>query len=139
MTYIRHSVYLTENQLKKLKTAGKTKKAIKVRIDPTIRGNYNLYLTEIQIKKLQKDKNPKDLFISKTQLEKNGGFIFTIMAILAGIGAAAGIASSVANVIKAVQAKNYEDRMESEANRHNEVLEGLLKKGQGVYIPGKKI
>lgn len=138
MVYIRHNIYLTNNQLQKIRSSAKQKQAVTVRIDPTIRPNRHLYLTETQIKKL-KDKKPHDITLSKTQLEKNGGFIFSIPAILAGVGAAAGIASSAANIAKAISSKKYENDMKAETLRHNKNVEKLLQKsGRGIYLPGKK-
>lgn len=128
MVYIRHNVHLSENQLKKLNTASKAKRSVSIRIDPTIRSNYQLYLTSRQIEKLKKNR-PVDITLSKTQLQKNGGFIFSVPAILAGIGAAASVATGAANIVKAVNEKKHQKKVES-------ILRG--KKGLGVYIPGKK-
>ncbi len=136
MVYIRHSVYLSDNQLKKIRAAGNKNQAVSVRIDPNVRGNHHLYLTERQIKSLKEGK-PKDIKLSMTQLKKNGGFIFSIPTILAGIGAAAGLASSAATVAKAINQKKHETKMEQEAKKQNQQLQKLLK-GKGVYLPGKK-
>lgn len=129
--YVRYSVYLSKNQLEKIRAAAKKGEGVNVRIDPTIRGNSELYLTERQIKKLKTGK-AHDLTLSKTQLKKNGGFIFSIPAIIAGISAVAGIASSAANIARAVNQKKHEKLVE-EQNR-----EFLKKMGKGVFIPGKK-
>ena len=90
MVYVRHAVHLTENQIKKIQSSIKKNKSVTIRIDPSIRANRHLYLTDRQIKSLKGGK-PKDITLSMTQLKKNGGFIFSIPAILAGIGAAAEI------------------------------------------------
>lgn len=133
MTYLRHTVHLTTTQLEKLRAAANKKQAVTLEIDPTVRGNHHLYLTETQIKKLNKGKSAR-LTLSKTQLTKNGGFIITIPTLLAGLGAAAGIASAAAATAKAVNAKKHETKMESEAKRHNKTVESFLgsKKGQGL-------
>lgn len=136
MVYVRHNVYLTENQIKKIRSSAKKNEAVSVRIDPTIRANNHLYLTERQINSLKNGK-VKDITLSKTQLKKNGGFIFSIPAILAGIGAAAGVASSAANIARAINQKKHETKIEEEAKKQNRELKKLLK-GKGVYLPGKK-
>ena len=125
MSYIRHNVHLSESQLSKLRAAGNKKEPVTITIDPQVRGNFQLYLTKTQINKLQKGK-PAQITLSKTQLIKNGGFIFSIPAILAGIGAAAGIATGIA---KTVNEKKHQDKMEAEQKRHNLAME---KKGKGV-------
>jgi len=136
MVYVRHAVHLTENQIKKIQSSIKKNKSVTIRIDPSIRANRHLYLTDRQIKSLKGGK-PKDITLSMTQLKKNGGFIFSIPAILAGIGAAAGIASSAANIARVVNQKKHESKMEIAAKKQNQAIQKLLK-GKGVYLPGKK-
>jgi len=138
--YVKKSLYLTSHQLKKIRAANQDHKGTTIRIDPKRKTGsmYQLYLTQRQVNKLGKAV-PFDMTLSKTQLEKNGGFIFSIPAILAGVGAAAGLASSAATIAKAVNTKKHEKLMESEAKRHNKKLESLLTKGKGIYLPGKKL
>jgi orotate phosphoribosyltransferase-like protein len=126
MVYVRHGVYLSKHQAEKIRAAAKKNKSVSVRIDPKIRANTHLYLTERQVTSLKKNK-PKDITLSMTQLKKNGGFIFSIPAILAGIGAAAGVASSAANIARAINQKKHESKMEK------------ILRGKGVYLPGKKV
>lgn len=138
MSYIKHDVYLTDGQMEKLRAAAKAGTSVTIRIDPTVRANRHLYLTATQIKKLKSSQAPKDIKISKTQLIKNGGFIISIPALLAGLGAAAGIAGSAAGVARAVNAKKHEAKMEAEAARHNKNVEAMLKKaasGKGAFLP----
>ena len=138
MSYIRYAVHLSESQLSKLRSASKKKEPVTITVDPQVRGNFQLYLTKSQIEKLKKG-TPAHIKLSKTQLIKNGGFIFTIPALLAGIGTAAGIATGIA---KTINEKNYQSRMESEAKRHNLAMEAKkqsmtastagVKQGKGV-------
>ena len=123
--FLRHSVYLSDNQLKKIHSAAKNKTPVTIRIDPRNRGNHYLYLTQTQVNSLKKG-TPKDITISRSGLTKQGGFVFSIPAILAGIGAAASVAGGAANVARAINEK-----------KHQKVMQKLAK-GKGVYLPGKK-
>ena len=124
--YYKHTVALSNAQLKKIKVAHDKKQAVNLRIDPSLRGNHTLYLTTSQIKQLQSGK-PKDIKLSVNQLTKNGGFLFTIPLILAGISAAAGVAGATSTIVKNVQSANTEKAMTQELQRHNAVVEGNLK------------
>ena len=132
MSYIRHTVHLSESQLSKLRSASEKKEPVTISIDPIVRGNFQLYLTKTQIEKLKKGK-PVHIKLSKSQLIKNGGFLFTIPAILAGLGTAAGIATGIA---KTVNDKKYQDKMEAETKRHNLAMEAKsrIKKGKGPFL-----
>ena len=137
-TYINSPIHLTESQLRKLKL----NEPCIVRIDPSKKANHHLLLTHTQVNQLNNAKSAgtsKDLKISKTQLDKNGGFIITIPTLLAGIGAAASMAGAAGGIAKAVNDKKHNDKMESEAKRHNKKVENLLlaSSGKGVYLPKK--
>ena len=124
-TYINSPIHLTESQLRKLKL----NEPCIVKIDPSQKANHHLLLTQTQVNQLSNAKSAgtsKDLKISKTQLDKNGGFIITIPTLLAGIGAAASKAGTAGGIAKAVNDKKYNDKMESEAKRHNKKVENLL-------------
>ena len=139
MVFMRHTVHLTDGQIEKLRSGAKKKESTTLTIDPTIRGNFQLYLTQTQINKLKKG-SPAKVTLSKTQLTKNGGFIFTIPAILAGIGAAASIASAGSAIARAVNTNKHEKAVEKEEVRHHKALEAPLKKaktGKGAYLPKK--
>ena len=90
------------------------------------------------------DAVPEIKSISKYISHKNGGFVVTIPAILAALGAAASVAGAAGGVAKAVNDKKHNDRTESEAKRHNKEDENLLKAtkamkiGKGAYLPGAK-
>ena len=136
MSFIKHNVYLTDFQLNKLRLAAKKKEQVHLDINPNNKPNFELYLTQRQITKLNKGKTAR-INLSKSQLVKNGGFIFTIPTILAGIGALAGVTSAASAVAKAVNAKKHENRTELEQKRHNAEMEKLLSKktGLGPYLP----
>ena len=137
-TYINSPIHLTESQLRKLKL----NEPCIVRIDPSKKANHHLLLTQTQVNQLSNAKSAgtsKDLKISKTQLEKNEGFIITIPTLLAGIGAAASMAGAAGGIAKAVNDKKHNNKMESEAKRHNKKVENLLQAstGKGAYLPRK--
>ena len=141
--YKKRSLYLTTNQLAKIRAANGANRAVTIRVESTPlrdsskRVKVDMYLTDTQIKKIRSGK-PVDITLSKTQLKKNGGFVFSIPAILAGLGAAAGMASSAATIAKAVNSKKHEKRMENMAKTHNKKLENLLR-GKGIFLPGKRL
>lgn len=140
--YVKTPVFLTSYQLKKLKS----NEACTLRIDPNKKPNAELILTQTQVNQLNKAKSSgstKEIKLSKTQMTKNGGFVITIPAILAAIGAAASVAGAAGGVAKAVNDKKHNDKTESEAKRHNKEVENLLKAtkamkiGKGAYLPKK--
>jgi len=141
--YVKTPVFLTEYQLKKLKL----NEPCSLRIDPNKKANHSLILTQTQVNQLNKAKSSgtsKDIKLTKTQMSKNGGFLITIPAILAAIGAAASVAGAAGGVVKAVNDRKHNDKTESEAKRHNKEVENLLKAtkamkiGKGAYLPGSK-
>ena len=136
MSFIKHNVYLTDFQLNKMRLAAKKKVPVHLDINPNQKSNFELYLTQRQITKLNKGKNAR-IKLSKSQLVKNGGFIFTIPALLAGISTIAGVTSAASAVAKAVNAKKHENQTELEQKRHNAEMEKLLQKktGLGPYLP----
>lgn len=73
--------------------------------------------------------------------KKTGGFVFTIPALMAGIGAAASLAGGASGIATAVNKKKAADKMLQETKRHNKAMEGRgisLKKrtrtGKGLYL-----
>jgi hypothetical protein len=146
-SYVRTTVYLSDNQLSKIRTAAKAGREVTIRIDPGKRSNQTLYLTATQARKTRTSNTPVNIKLSKSQLGKQGGFIFTIPALLAGIGAAAGTASAAAGIAKAVQSNKHNKKIESETRRHNVVVEKLMQakrggggkkksvRGTGVFVP----
>ena len=85
-------------------------------------------------------KNKKSQFISAENAKK-GGFIFSVPALLAGIGAASSLAGGAAGIANAVNKKKAADKALAEQKRHNEVMEknALKKKGKGLHLkPYKK-
>ena len=139
--YIKHRVHLSDNQMSKLRTAARKKEKLSLDINPKLQGNFDLYLTQRQVNKILKGKTAR-LDLSPTQLKKNGGFIFTIPAILGAIGAISGIAGAAANIAKTVDEKKHQQTQEAEQIRHNAAVENLLKAkdkiGTGAYITKKE-
>jgi hypothetical protein len=136
MSYLKHSVHLTNFQLNKLKTAAKHSSPVSIDLDPQKPANFELYLTQRQINKLKKG-IPTRLNISKSQIKRNGGFLFSVPAIIAGIGALAGVTSAASAVAKSINAKKHQSKTETEQHRHNLEMEKLLKSksGLGAYLP----
>lgn len=77
----------------------------------------------------------KSCFVSEAQIKK-GGFIFTLPAILAAVGAAGSLAGGAAGIATAVNKKKAADRMLEETKRHNLVLE--KKQGSGLFLKPAK-
>ena len=79
--YSKYTLDLTEHQKKKIINAYKNKTDVKIKISNAklhAKGNLNVLLTNQQIKKIQKAKasgHGIELKFSKTQLQKQGGFL----------------------------------------------------------------
>jgi hypothetical protein len=90
--YIKTRVYLSEGQVNKIKAAFKKKEEVSLQIDRSKSPNHDLHLTKTQKEQILKGKR---ITLSKTQLEKTGGFL-PFLAPLLGLlatGAATGAAS----------------------------------------------
>jgi hypothetical protein len=140
--YVKQRVHLSENQISKLRAAAKKKEKLSLDINPKLQGNFDLYLTQRQVNKFQKGSTCR-IDLSPTQLKKNGGFIFTIPAILAAVGAISSIAGAASGIAKTVAEKKHQEAVESEQARHNTAVENLLKvkdqtSGKGAYISKKE-
>ncbi len=166
MSYVRHSVHLTEGQLSKLRSAAKNKEAVSIQINPQQQANHHLYLTRSQIARLKK--GPSRITLSKSQLVRNGGFVVTIpmiTAALAGLASVAGTASTVATAVNKKKALDKQLKQEAEHHRRLEAIKaktgsgcgkkrgkkrgkkgkgvpkrgrGAAKKGRGVYLPKRR-
>ena len=82
-TYQKYSVYLTPNQEAKVRDAYKHNKGCSVRIQPKP-GNRELMLTISQINQILKAKREGKavgIKLSKTQLQKSGGFLPLLAAL----------------------------------------------------------
>jgi len=79
-----------------------------------------------------KCKSTKTKFMSKKEFEqeKKGGFVLTIPAIAAGIGALSSLAGGAAGIANAVNKKKNDDKVLKEQIRHNKAME---KKGKGLF------
>ena len=130
---LRKKLYLSDGQRAKIKTAINQGRSVDLRIDPSKRSNATLLLTSCQTAKFQ-EKKPFNLSLSATQLRetKRGGFIVSIPAAIAAIGAAASLAGGASAIAKAVNDKKSQDKMLAETRRHNKAME--KKKGKGLYL-----
>ena len=126
-TYTKYKIYLTPNQKEKVQSAFKSNKDCTLRIQPKT-PNTELMLTTSQINNILKAKRENkavDIKLSKTQLEKSGGFLQFLAPFVPTIikGALTGVAGYVGS--KAAQ---------------KVVGKGVKKsKGKGIYVPGKKV
>ena len=111
--------------------------------------NFSNILNKAQLAKKQKclkKGHNMALTLSLAQLKKlrnqpkTGGFIFTIPAILAALGAVGSLAGGSAAIAKTViDAKKNKQELE-EQKRHNEVMESsILTKGKGLKQRKKKL
>jgi hypothetical protein len=74
--YTKFKVYLTPNQKEKVKSAFRNGKDCSLGIEPRA-GNSDLMLTTLQINHIlhnRKQNKAADINLSKTQLQKSGGF-----------------------------------------------------------------
>ena len=83
--------------------------------------------------KCLKCKNKKSTFISGEQAKK-GGFIFSVPALLAGIGAAGSLAGAASGITTAINKKKSDDKALAEQKRHNLAMENAIKKKAPVFI-----
>ena len=131
-TYTKYKVYLTPNQKEKVQSAFKGNKDCTLRIQPKT-PNTELMLTTSQINNILKAKRENksvDIHLSKTQLEKSGGFLplLTALAPAALKGIASGAAAYLGN--KGL-AKLF-------GNKGSGIHLPGKKKGSGIYLPGKQ-
>ena len=97
--YIETDVYLSDNQKDKLRRCYAKEEECVLNIKKEKKPNHKLKLTETQINRIKQGKQIK---ISKTQINQNGGFIGALLPVIAK-GALAGLASLAAQkVVKKV-------------------------------------
>ena len=128
--YTQFGVTLSENQIRKIKSAHDNNRDVTIRISKqNLSGNMNLPLTQTQIKKIKNSKSGIQLCLSKSQLKyKNGGFLpLLLAAIPAMIGAAGGVAGGIASAINS-------SKQTSEMTRHNKSIEDITKQQLGSGI-----
>ena len=83
--YIEYTIDLTANQQKKIINAYKNKTGVKIRVSNAnlhSNGNLNVLLTNRQIQKINKAKalgQGVEINFSKTQLQKQGGFLSSLL------------------------------------------------------------
>lgn len=78
----------------------------------------------------------KSQFISNEEAKK-GGFIFSVPAVLAGLGAVGSLASGAASVATAVNKKKTADKKIAETIRHNKAME-KKSSGKGLFLKPAK-
>ena len=83
-TYTKYGVSITQGQKDSLRAAVNAKRSITLRLaNNQLSGNDTLMLTKLQINKIQnakRDGKGVDITLSKTQIEKTGGFLSTLLA-----------------------------------------------------------
>lgn len=102
--YIKFKVFLTDNQKDKLKSSIKKKESCSLIIQPNS-SNFDLYLTKTQVDKLndaKKRKKGAQIELSKTQLEKTGGFLPLLGLVLKGLATGAASYAGAKAIEKAV-------------------------------------
>lgn len=81
--YVKTKVYLSDNQIGKIKSAFKNNQEVTLQINKSKPPNYDLHLTNTQLNQIEKGKRIK---LSKTQLEKTGGFLPFLIPLLTSLG-----------------------------------------------------
>jgi hypothetical protein len=130
--YTKFKVYLTPNQQDKIKNAFKSGKDCSLRIEPRA-GNTDLMLTNSQINHILQNKKQNkgaEIKLSKTQLEKSGGFLPLLLG-LASV-AAPFIARAAATGALGYAGNKIAEKVMGKGIR----LPG--KKGSGIYLSGKE-
>ncbi len=130
--YTKFKVYLTPNQQDKVKNAFKSGKDCSLRIEPRT-GNTDLMLTNSQINHIlqnRKQNKGAEIKLSKTQLEKSGGFLPLLLG-LASV-AAPFIARAAATGALGYAGNKIAEKVMGKGIR----LPG--KKGSGIYLSGKQ-
>ena len=137
MSYLRHSVSLSESQKKKLASAIKTGKGETIRLSyDELTGSNPILVTSQQQAKINKAKLQKkgvQLKFSKTQLSKQGGFLpFLAAAIPALVAAGKAAALGAAGAAGAAGVKGIVDAVQK-----GKGLKILPKRGKGIFLPGR--
>jgi hypothetical protein len=136
--YTKFKVYLTPNQQNKVKNAFKNRKDCTLRVEPKA-GNTDLMLTNSQINHIiqsKKQNKGAEINLSKTQLEKSGGFLPLLLGLAsaaapfiaraAATGALGYVGSKIA---QKVTGKGVETSKKSKKTR---------RQGSGIYLSGKE-
>ena len=135
--YTKYKVYLTPNQQDKVKIAFKNGKNCSLRIKPKA-GNTDLMLTNSQINHIIQNKKQNrgaEINLSKSQLEKSGGFLPLLLGLAsaaapfiaraAATGALGYVGSKIAQKVTGIGIKNTKKSKK------------VGKKGSGIYLSGK--
>ena len=138
MSYLRHSVTLSENQKKKLADAIKHGQGVTIRLSYNeLTGSNPILITSQQLAKINKARLQKkgvELKFSKTQLSKQGGILpFLVAAIPALIAAGKAAALGAAGAAGASGVKAIVDAVQK-----GKGLKVLPRKtGKGMFLPGR--
>jgi hypothetical protein len=133
--YTKYKVYLTPSQQDKVKNAFKNGKNCSLRIEPRA-GNTELMLTNSQINHILQNKKQNkgvEINLSKTQLEKSGGFL----PLLLGLASAAApfIARAAATGALGYVGSKIAQKVTGKGVKKSK--KGS-KKGSGIYLSGKE-
>jgi hypothetical protein len=144
-TYTKYKVYLTPSQRDKVKLAFKNGKKCSLRIEPKAE-NTDLMLTNSQINHIiqnKKQNKVSEINLSKTQLEKSGGFLPLLEAVLpvvlqflaraAAIGALGYAGNKIAQKVMGKGIKKPK-----KVGRQGSGIRLPGKKGTGIYLSGKE-
>ena len=102
---------------------------------------HKIPLTNRQINKINKAKNGMILSLSSTQvkfLEKSGGLVPLLAALLplifGGLGAAGAVAGGISSAVSSARNASNAAAQLAETERHNRAIESQLKKWQRNYF-----
>jgi hypothetical protein len=144
-TYTKYKVYLTPNQQDKVKLAFKNGKNCSQRIEPKA-GNTDLMLTNSQINHIIQNKKQNkgaEINLSKTQLEKSGGFLPLLLGLASAAApflartAATGALGYAGNKI-AQKVMGKEIKKPKKVGKQGSGIRLPGKKGTGIYLSGKE-
>jgi hypothetical protein len=122
-----YRVHLSQSQLQKIARCGKNKKPCKIKINLKKASNHSINLTPIQIANIENAKRlRKNGIIFQLSGSQTGGFLPLLAAAipaLTALGKAAALGSAGYLGSKLMQ----------------KIAGKGLKKGKGIYLPGKKV
>ncbi len=136
--YTKYKVYLTPNQQDKVKLAFKNGKNCSLRIEPKA-GNTDLMLTNSQINHIIQNKKQNkgaEINLSKTQLEKSGGFLPLLLG-LASV-AAPFIARAAATCALGYVGSKIAQKFTGKGIKTSKKSKKNSRQGSGIYLSGKE-
>lgn len=139
--YTKYKVYLTPNQKDKIQRAFRTNTDCTLRIQPKT-GNTDLMLSVTQINHIlqaKRENKAVDVHISKTQLQKSGGFLPLLLATLPFLTKAAAtgaIGYAGSKIAQKVMGKGIKIKKPKKIIGKGIKIPGK-NIGKGIYLPGK--